>query len=57
MEAAPDTPPEVRLLRFIAKVPGLHKIGQVLARNRNLDPRMRRSLTALENAPLARWES
>jgi len=49
MEAAPDTPPEVRLLRFIAKVPGLQKIGQVLARNRNLDPRMRRALTALED--------
>jgi len=49
MELAADTPPEVRLLRFIAKVPGLQKIGQVLARNRNLDPRMRRALTALEN--------
>jgi len=49
MEAAPDTPPEVRLLRFIAKVPGLQKIGQVLARNRNLDPRMRRALIALED--------
>ena len=46
---APDTPPEVRLLRFIAKVPGLQKIGQVLARNRNLDPRLRRALIKLEN--------
>ena len=45
----PDTPPEVRLLRFIAKVPGLQKIGQVLARNRNLDPRVRRALIKLEN--------
>jgi ubiquinone biosynthesis protein len=45
----PDTPPEVRLLRFIAKVPGLQKIGQVLARNRNLDPRLRRALIKLEN--------
>ena len=48
-ELAPDTPPEVHLLRFIAKVPALQKIGQVLARNRNLDPRMRRALTALED--------
>ena len=42
-------PPEVRLLRFIAKVPGLQKIGQVLARNRQLDPRLRRALIHLEN--------
>ncbi len=48
-ELAPDTPPEVRLLRFIAKVPGLQKIGQVLARNRSLDPRLRRALVKLEN--------
>ncbi|HXY26191.1 MAG TPA: AarF/UbiB family protein [Candidatus Acidoferrum sp.] len=46
---ASDTPPGVRLLRFIAKVPGLQKIGQVLARNRNLDPRLRRALIKLEN--------
>lgn len=49
MELAADTPPEDRLLRFIAKVPGLQKIGQVLARNRNLDPKMRRAFTELEN--------
>ena len=41
--------PEVRLLRFIAKVPGLQKIGQVLARNRQLDVRLRRALIHLEN--------
>jgi len=46
---APDTPPGVRLLRFIAKVPGLQKIGQVLARNRHLDPQLRRALIQLEN--------
>jgi len=40
---------EVRLLRFIAKVPGLQKIGQVLARNRQLHPRLRRALIKLEN--------
>lgn len=49
MEVAADTAPEVRLLRFIAQVPGLQKIGQVLARNRNLDPRIRGALTELEN--------
>ena len=46
---APSTPPAVRLLRFIARVPGLQKIGQVLARNRNLDPQLRRALIQLEN--------
>jgi ubiquinone biosynthesis protein len=49
MELAVDTPPETRLLRFIAKVPGLQKIGQALARNPNLDPKMRRALSELEN--------
>lgn len=49
MEIAPDTSPEARLLRFISKVPGLQKIGQVLARNRNLHPRLRRALIKLEN--------
>ena len=49
MELPADTPPEARLLRFIAKVPGLQKIGQMLARNRNLDPKMRCALTELEN--------
>jgi ubiquinone biosynthesis protein len=44
-----DTKPEERLLRLIAKVPGLQKLGQVLARNRNLPPALRRALTRLEN--------
>jgi ubiquinone biosynthesis protein len=44
-----DTSAEIRLLRFIAKAPGLQKIGQVLARNRDLHPRLRRALTELEN--------
>ena len=38
-----------RLLKLIAKVPGLQKLGQVLARNRHLLPQLRRSLTKLEN--------
>jgi ubiquinone biosynthesis protein len=44
-----DTPSEARLLRLIAKVPGLQKIGQVLARNRHLDPSLRKALSQLEN--------
>jgi len=50
MTLPPETPAEERLLRFIAKVPGLQKLGQVLARNRNLDPHVRRALTQLENS-------
>lgn len=49
MSLGPEISAEVRLLRFIAKVPGLQKIGQVLARNRNLHPRLRRALIKLEN--------
>jgi len=49
LELGIGVPPEVRLLRFIAKVPGLQKIGQVLARNRQLHARLRRALVKLEN--------
>ena len=48
-ELPPETPPEDRLLRLIAKVPGLQKIGQVLARNRHLHPSLRKALSKLEN--------
>jgi len=44
-----NTPPEARLLRLIAKVPGLQKLGQVIARNRNLRPALRNALARLEN--------
>jgi ubiquinone biosynthesis protein len=44
-----EAKPEERLLRLIAKVPGLQKLGQVLARNRNLPQGLRRELTKLEN--------
>lgn len=44
-----NTPTEKRLLRLIAKVPGLQKLGQVLARNRHLLPALRRALSELEN--------
>jgi ubiquinone biosynthesis protein len=49
MELPPRTTTGRRLLKLIAKVPGLQKLGQVLARNRSLHPRLRRSLTELEN--------
>ncbi len=44
-----NTPPEERLLRLIAKVPGLQKLGQVIARNQHLRPALRKALTKLEN--------
>ena len=42
-------PPEVRLIRLISKMPGLQKIGQVVARNRRITPKLRAALSALEN--------
>ena len=44
-----DTPPERRLLHLIARMPGLQKLGQVLARNRHLHPSVRAALSELEN--------
>lgn len=49
LELAPDVLPEVRLLRLIAKVPALQKLGQVIARNRHLHPAVKREPTQLEN--------
>src|SRR5690348_3386995 len=49
IELPPDTPAEVRLLRLIAKVPGLQKLGQVIARNQHLRPALRKALAKLEN--------
>jgi len=44
-----DTPPEQRLLRLINKMPGLQKVGQVLARNPRLPANLRHALSELEN--------
>lgn len=44
-----DTQSEQRLLRLISRVPGLQKLGQILARNRNLPESLRRELITLEN--------
>ncbi|HTR25401.1 MAG TPA: AarF/UbiB family protein [Terriglobales bacterium] len=49
VELPADTRPEERLLRLIAKVPGLQKLGQVIARNQHLRPALRRALARLEN--------
>ena len=45
----PNTTAEQRLLRLIAKVPGLQKLGQVIARNQHLRPALRNALARLEN--------
>jgi ubiquinone biosynthesis protein len=42
-------PPERRLIKLISRMPGLQKLGQVLARNRRLDPSLRTALIELEN--------
>ena len=49
LELPANCRPEKRLLALIAKVPGLQKLGQVLARNRHLRPSLRRALSELEN--------
>jgi ubiquinone biosynthesis protein len=49
LELAPKTTAEERLLRLIAKVPGLQKLGQVIARNQHLRPALRNALARLEN--------
>jgi len=48
-ELSLDTPAERRLMRLIAKMPVIEKMGQVLARNRHLIPSLREALTELEN--------
>jgi ubiquinone biosynthesis protein len=49
--AALDTPTAARLLMLAQKLPTLHKLGQMIARNRHLDPSFKRWLIALENGP------
>jgi ubiquinone biosynthesis protein len=44
-----DTPAEQRLLRLISHMPGIQKVGQVLARNRRISPQLRAALSQLEN--------
>src|SRR5581483_4415571 len=49
LDLPPRTTPETRLLRLIAEVPGLQKLGQVIARNQHLRPALRNALAKLEN--------
>ena len=49
LELPLETSAELRLLRLIAKVPGLQKLGQVIARNQHLRPALRNALERLEN--------
>lgn len=49
IELPEKTSAEMRLLRLIANVPGLQKLGQVIARNQHLRPALRNALTRLEN--------
>lgn len=49
LELPLTTTAEQRLLRLIAKVPGLQKLGQVIARNQHLRPALRNALARLEN--------
>ena len=39
-----------RLLTLIARMPTLQKLGQIIARNHNLDPEFRHRLQELENS-------
>ena len=49
IELPVNTSAERRLLRLISKVPGLQKLGQVIARNQHLRPALRTALAKLEN--------
>lgn len=44
-------PPEVRILELLHACPTLHKLGQVLARERRLPIELRRQLQSLESMP------
>ncbi len=44
-----DTPPARRLLELIARMPGIQKLGQVVARHQRLAPSLRAVLSELEN--------
>jgi len=48
-EVPQKTSAEERLWLLISKVPGLQKLGQVIARNQHLRPALRKALARLEN--------
>jgi ubiquinone biosynthesis protein len=45
----PETNPQERLLELAKRFPTLHKLGQIIARNPNIDPMVKRWLIRLEN--------
>jgi predicted unusual protein kinase regulating ubiquinone biosynthesis (AarF/ABC1/UbiB family) len=45
-----EMPLEQRVIILISQMPSLQKLGQVVARNQNLDPAFRTQLTRLENS-------
>jgi len=47
-----DTPAAARLLRLLSRMPGIQKLGQVLARHQRLDASLRTALSELENGML-----
>jgi ubiquinone biosynthesis protein len=49
MDLPGESPIETRLLKLITRMPGLQKLGQVLARHRRLPGQLRRGLIQLEN--------
>jgi hypothetical protein len=49
LQLSPDTQIEKRIALFVERTPSLHKIGQILARNRHLDRRLKQQLTRFEN--------
>jgi ubiquinone biosynthesis protein len=63
MQAQAELPADANLSRrlatFLLACPVLHKLGQVVARNRNLDPELRRHLQELESlephTPVEQW--
>jgi ubiquinone biosynthesis protein len=62
-QAQAQLPPDVglprRLVLFLHASPALHKIGQIVARNHHLDPKLRRHLQELESlepsTPAEQW--
>ncbi len=50
-ELAPDAPTAHRLTRLARRLPTFHKLGQIIARNRHLDPSFKTWLVGLETGP------
>jgi ubiquinone biosynthesis protein len=49
MRLPPDTAPEERVVIFARRIPSLQKIGQTIARNKDLAPELRSRLAELED--------